>query len=175
MPSARECGSGAVFVSNNVERTPWRARPRARANPTGPPPTIRTGDSFMTGKNLRESSCFCSVVINEELTTDYKSLLQENPLALARRIGKTAGANNVSMSWFCVLATSSKIIPSLNRKKGTSRKSKSCPVAVTPHKSYWKLRTPLIRITANSSLLEESSILNELIDMAVQEPGVRAA
>src|SRR5271165_2090631 len=48
MASARECGSGAGLDSNMVERTPWRARPRARAKPTGPPPTISTGDSFMT-------------------------------------------------------------------------------------------------------------------------------
>src|SRR5271165_454183 len=58
MPSARECGSGAGLDSNRIERTPWRARPRARAKPTGPPPTIRTGDSFMTGGNVPESPAF---------------------------------------------------------------------------------------------------------------------
>src|SRR5258708_32053264 len=47
MPSARECGSSSDFASNRVERTPCLAKPRARDNPTGPPPTMRTGDSAM--------------------------------------------------------------------------------------------------------------------------------
>src|SRR5258708_30567871 len=33
-----------------MERTLCRARPKANANPTGPPPTIRTGASFIVAQ-----------------------------------------------------------------------------------------------------------------------------
>jgi hypothetical protein len=57
MPSARECESISDFVSNKIDRTPWRARPNARDKPTGPPPAMRTGVSFMRLiRQMRERS-----------------------------------------------------------------------------------------------------------------------
>src|SRR5450755_4191383 len=47
MPKALEWGSNFDLDSNMMERTFWRARPKANASPTGPPPTIRTGVSFI--------------------------------------------------------------------------------------------------------------------------------
>jgi len=42
---ARECSSSLVFFSRTMERTPCSASPAARVKPTGPAPTIITGQS----------------------------------------------------------------------------------------------------------------------------------